>query len=290
MNIAQVYVPPGAGFMGPTEEDLKSATASIKSVYGPQATREYFLNETPAQVVYLDGFWIDATEVTHAAFSLSHPPGTQTLAERRGYTVAYRGQGKFKQLDGSSWRKPGWLDTRVEDMSVLPVTGVTWLEARQHCASLGLALPTEAQWERAARGPDGRRYPWGQEKPSCTRANAGYFPKSLFCAKRPLPVGERPAGQSVYGLHDVAGNVFEWVGDCRTDGYYWMPEGEAWMGFPVNPTPPPAAYADDCKSRMMRGGSWAFGYDAYLRGGARAVEEAATMAEWSLGFRCGSDL
>ena len=286
-DLEQVYIPPGAGFMGPTELDLQSATASIKSVYGPKATRDFFMNETPAHVVYLDGFWIDRTEVTHKAFSWSNPPGSDTLAERRGYTVAYRGKGEFKQLEKTSWRNPGWLDTRVENMSRLPVTGITWGEAKKHCASLGLSLPTEAQWERAARGTDGRRYPWGQEKPSCTLANAGYAP---YCARRPVAVGSHPEGQSLYGLQDVAGNVFEWVQDCRTDGYFWMPEGETWLGFPVNPTPPPAAYADDCASRMMRGGSWAFGYDAYLRAGARATEKGATMAEWGLGFRCGSDL
>ncbi len=93
-------------------------------------------------------------------------------------------------------------------------------------------------------------------------------------------------GASVYGVLDVAGNVWEWVRDCRTDRYDWMGEVTQWSGLPSNPEPPQSAWSDGCASRILRGGSWAFGYDAYLRPAARAFESGETMAEWSLGFRC----
>ena len=183
---------------------------------------------------------------------------------------------------------PTWPDGLPASAGTLPVTSVTWQEARGHCRAIGLDLPTGAQWERAARGPDGRRYPWGHGEPRCELANAGYFPKEDFCHKRPVAVGSTPAGQSVNEVLDVAGNVWEWVRDCRTDHYGWMDEVPVWAGLPANPEPPETAWSDGCASRMLRGGSWAFGYDAYLRPAARAFESGSTMAEWSLGFRCAS--
>ena len=286
ITITQRYIPPGPGVMGSTEADILAATESIQSVYGPEATRDYFVNETPPQVVHLDGFWIDLTEVTRTAFSWSQAPNTRTLAETRGFEQAYRGKGVFDQRQGGSWRTPSWPESLPGSAGALPVTAVTWKEAQTHCQSLGLDLPTDAQWERAARGPDGRRYPWGQGAPTCALANAGYFPKEDFCEKRPMTVGAYPEGASIYGVLDVAGNVWEWVRDCRTDRYDWVSELTRWSGLPVNPEPPQSAWSDGCASRILRGGSWAFGYDAYLRPAARAFESGETMAEWSLGFRC----
>jgi formylglycine-generating enzyme required for sulfatase activity len=286
MTLTQRFIPAGPGVMGSEEADLVAATTSIQSVYGAEGTRDFFVNETPPQVVHLDGFWIDLTEVTRAAFSWSRGAEPPTVAEQRGYEQAYRGRGAFDSRQGGSWRTPTWPEPLPGNAGTLPVTSVTWREARAHCQTMGLDLPTGAQWERAARGPTGQRYPWGHAEPTCGLANAGYFPKEDFCEKRPITVGSRPDGQSPYGVLDMAGNVWEWVRDCRTDRYDWMDDVTAWIGLPDNPEPPESAWSDGCSSRILRGGSWAFGYDAYMRPAARAFESGETMAEWSLGFRC----
>ncbi|MCH9685937.1 MAG: formylglycine-generating enzyme family protein [Deltaproteobacteria bacterium] len=95
-----------------------------------------------------------------------------------------------------------------------PVVCVTWLQARQYCEWRDQRLPTEAEWERAARGDDDRQFPWGDQAPSCERANLH------GCANGPRDVGSSNAGRSPYGLHDMAGNVWEWTHDWYDEGAY----------------------------------------------------------------------
>ena len=140
----------------------------------------------------LPGFAIDRTEVTRAGYAAC-------VAARRCKPV------------------PGHLAGPIGSDGHLPVTGVSWFDARDYCGFTGGRLPTEAEWEKAARGTDGREFPWGGGEPQCDRANWGNFDGEGPCAGqnpgKPLPVGRFPQGASPSGALDMAGNVWEWVAD-----------------------------------------------------------------------------
>lgn len=139
------------------------------------------------RLVRLRRFMIDRSEVTNADYA-------KCVAARQ-----CRPRAAF----------PGTDDARQ------PVVGVSWFDAHRYCRFVGKALPKEAQWEKAARGSDGRRFPWG-DAPDCARANFGNFAGSGACPKnpgRPEPVGQRAAGASPYGVLDMGGNVWEWVAE-----------------------------------------------------------------------------
>jgi formylglycine-generating enzyme required for sulfatase activity len=148
-------------------------------------------DERPAHQVYVSEFSIDRDEVT-----------------RRGYQSCVAAGVCARANDGG-------------DEGDVPVTGVSWHDASIYCAFLGKRLPTEAEWEKAARGSDGRLYPWGNQ-PNCGKANFGNFEGEGRCPDnpgRPVKVGAFP-GESPYGVRDLAGNVWEWVADRYDPRYY----------------------------------------------------------------------
>jgi eukaryotic-like serine/threonine-protein kinase len=144
-------------------------------------------DERPVKVIRLAAFHIDRTEVTRAMYA-------RCVAARRCKSLA--------------------VDLTAEPS--LPVTHLNWNEARTFCAFAGGRLPTEDEWEKAARGGDGREFPWGTEL-DCTRANWGNFENEGPCARKnpgkPVDVGSYPQGASPFGVLDMAGNVWEWVAD-----------------------------------------------------------------------------
>jgi len=144
-------------------------------------------DERPVKVRTLPAFRIDRTEVTRAMYE-------RCVAVRRC--------------------RPPAIDLTSEPN--LPVTNISWSEARAFCAFAGGRLPSEDEWEKAARGSDGREYPWGQDL-DCARANWGNFENEGPCAGKnpgkPVAVGSYPQGASPFGLFDMAGNVWEWVAD-----------------------------------------------------------------------------
>jgi formylglycine-generating enzyme required for sulfatase activity len=165
----------------------------------------------PARKVTLSGYWIYKTEVT--------------VAQYRKYCDATGAD----MPEDPGW---GWKDAH-------PIVNVTWDDATAYSAWAGVSLPTEAQWEKAARGTDGREYPWGSgwSAAKCVNDTGGG-------ASSTLPVGSKPAGASPYGCQDMAGNAWEWCADWYSDGYYASAPDR-------NPTGPAQG-----EYRVLRGGSW----------------------------------
>ena len=168
--------------------------------------------EKPQHRVYLDAYWIDRTEVTKAQYQ-------QCVAARK-------------------CRAPSCVGTRVDEH---PVVCVSWQDAADYCAWAGKRLPTEAEWEKAARGTDGRKYPWGNEAPDCGRLN--FFFRSKPCVESTSAVGAFPSGASPYGALDMAGNVSEWVADWYDEKYYASSPTQ-------NPTGPPSGQNGSCEEAI----------------------------------------
>jgi formylglycine-generating enzyme required for sulfatase activity len=210
-GMIMAYVPAGTFQMGTNE-------------IGPHVDH----GESPQHAVTLDGFWIDQIEVTcaqYAAFLNVH--GNRTA--NGGIAVRF-GQGyvRIEQVGQEYQSRPYAVS--------YPVVMVTWYGAEEYCQWVGARLPTEAEWEYAARGPDPVLYPWGNDAPTCDQANFG------DCARNLDETGVRPAGASWCGAQDMAGSVWEWVADWYGP-YPSTPQ--------VNPTGPASG-----DFRVMRGGGW----------------------------------
>ncbi|NKB81750.1 MAG: SUMF1/EgtB/PvdO family nonheme iron enzyme [Nitrospirales bacterium] len=204
-------------------------------------------DERPPHKVELDAFYIDQYEVTTARY------------------------GKFFQTTGRNKPKY-WTDTVLVRQGDRPVVGVTWHDAEAYCQWAGKRLPTEAEWEKAARGPDERTYPWGDNSPSGEKANYGRSYDSNFYSTRLEPVGSYEAGKSPYGVYDMAGSVWEWVADWYGKEYYAK---SPWKK-PKGPSSGPG--------KVIRGGSW-----DHTEGGIRSAFRRMFSPDYRisyLGFRC----
>jgi serine/threonine-protein kinase len=201
--------------------------------------------EKPVHTVGLDAFWIDQTEVTNAQFAGCVEAGACDPPEN----------------SSSDTRDTYYGDGAYDDY---PVIGVEWDQAVAYCDWAGARLPTEAEWEYAARGPEGRRYPWGNSEPDCEKANF------RGCAEDTTAVGSYPGGASWCGALDMSGNVWEWVADY--EGPY-SSERES------NPTGPASG-----GNRVRRGGAW---YDWPNRVlSALRVSIGPRMLRDIIGIRC----
>ena len=173
-------------------------------------------NERPLHEVELDAFYIDKYEVTN----------TQYMA--------------FVEATGGE--APQFIREDAYNQPNQPVVGLLWNFARDYCDWAGLQLPSEAQWEKAASGGDGRTYPWGDEDPTALMGNFNF-------SSGPTEVGSFPAGVSPYGVHDMAGNVWEWTIDEYEHTYYNRSPV-------VNPVNLKDAGLNDGPDRTLRGGGW----------------------------------
>ncbi len=171
-------------------------------------------------------------------------------------------------LETRHHRKPRFWDHKRFRDPRQPVVGVSWKDAKAYCDWAGLELPTEAQWEAAARGTDRRPYPWGNDNPSTEYADFG----KSYDRDRPNPVGSHPRGSGPYGAQDQAGGVWEWCADVWSSTAYQDRDGQR----------DPVA-AGESAGRVVRGGSWA-GVARLLRAAVRDGDGAGSR-DRSLGFR-----
>jgi eukaryotic-like serine/threonine-protein kinase len=197
--------------MGSTAAQVESFLAACSA-----CQPDWMSEEEPQHPVWLDAFWIDRTEVTNAQYQECVAAGACRVADMPSFDP--------------------------EGKPTHPVVEVTWADARSYCTWAGARLPTEAEWEKAARGTDARLYPWGNEPPDCKRAN--YWGKEGGCVGTTAPVGSYPTGASPYGALDMAGNALEWVADWYGQDYYSASPDR-------NPTGP-----DSGPGRVLRGLGW----------------------------------
>ena len=219
---------------------------------GPRGTREvdgFDDDEQPRHLVQLThAFCIDRTEAT---------------------VVEY---GRCVKAARCAPRRPGFVGDEY------PMTEVSWRDARDACTFMGGRLPTEAEWERAARGIDERLYPWGDWRPRCEYADAMYETTGHCRGYGPSPVGSFPAGASPYGVLDLAGNVLEWVDDAFVADAYRTNDGVD-----------PHRIDEHALRHGVRGGSWEYDVVHSLRVADRDGYPT-DLRDPTLGFRCAYDV
>jgi formylglycine-generating enzyme required for sulfatase activity len=199
-------------------------------------------DEHPQRKIELDAFDIDRTEVSVADYGKCVSAGA---CEPPACTE-----------DGDEPEKRG----------TYPVVCVPWESAKAYCAWAGKRLPTEAEWEKAARGTEGAKFPWGAGEPSCARAN------HYDCGNERKPVDSLPEGKSPYGALNMAGNVYEWVADWHHADYYALSPSKN----------PPGPWSG--RKKVVRGGAYSYGGDELTSHGR--TYDLPEKAYDQVGFRC----
>ena len=269
-DAAMVYVPAGYFLRGTT----KAKAEALSGQFG-----DFFMVETPQRSIYLSAYYIDKFEVTNRQYGAFldalkggerhsiHPDAPPD----KDYTPTY------------------WRDSRLNGPNH-PVTAVDWYDAYAYCRWAGKALPTEAQWEKAARGPDGLTYPWGDTWQVAYSSNVEFtFGKPVLSDRQWVlllgnlgldgvtmftqPVGSFPEGASPYGAHDMGGNLWEWARDRYIRDYYH-----------TAPSHDPSGPTGASPYRVLRGGCWS-SHRGKIRAAYRNYDLAADR-HLEIGFRC----
>jgi formylglycine-generating enzyme required for sulfatase activity len=181
---------------------LSECNATEGAVTGQPCQPGWFVGEIPQKTIFVDDFEINLYEITNAQYSACVGAG---VCQQAGRNIA---------ADSNLAYDPGYFSDNY------PVVGVSWHDANTYCNWVGGRLPSEAEWEKAARGDDGRRYPWGNTfDPSKANLDTGY----------PSPIGNYPGGASPYQIMDMAGNVFEWT--ATANGGNFVLRGGGWSKY-----------------------------------------------------------
>jgi formylglycine-generating enzyme len=279
-----VAVPAGCVPLGTSEQHLDDLAAS------QHYKREWFEDEAPQHDAEIAAFWIDAYPVTNSDYlAFCTDTGYATEAERRGFGLVY-GDTYWDEVDGASWRHPGGPEDGIDDRLDHPVVHIAYADALAYAAWAGKRLPTEAEWEYAAHGPQSRRWPWGDGwEPGFANSAEHWYGspisdfkawhswwaehrKSHGIAPATTSVGSfSPTGDSPFGAADMAGNVSEWTGSVyklydparRYHETYEIAAG---------------------RYQVLRGGSW-MNFRYQLRTSERFASDPA-YSSISIGFRC----
>jgi len=238
-------------------------------------------DERPQHTVFLDAYWIDQTEVTNAMYAkFVRETGYRTGIEEAGWGLVFIGA-QWEELPGADWRHPAGPESSTDELLNHPVVLVDWFDATAYCEWAGRQLPSEAQWEKAARGVSGQIYPWGNEPPTGYLANYADASAGFTWSDQTAddgfattaPVGSYSDGASPYLALDMAGNVLEWTADGYDENYYSS------QNFWQNPTGPA-----NSQGRVVRGGSWLL--ESWDVDTADRLKGTPNIGYSDRGFRC----
>ena len=230
---------------------------------------------TPVKTIEMSAFCVDRLERTNSQFI--GVLEESVAAGRPNRSVDGAMLYDFEDTDDDVPEGITWDDgpVLVEGLEDHPVVEVYWGSSKAYCSWVGMSLPTEAQWEKAARGSDERTYPWGEDAPSCDLANLRPDRSGEPCWDHTLPVGSFPLGASPYGALDMSGNIAEWVLDWYDEDYYAAaPELD----------PPGPSEPGSTRERIARGGNFPSGPPAATVFSRYREPEDATSN--GVGFRC----
>ena len=230
---SMVLVPAGEFLMGSSDAQVEQMARISPEM--PELMR----HETPQHRVYLDDFYIDQYEVTNAQFQrFVEETNYVTDAEQEGWGYCWEGTPTWPQIKSANWWSPFGVGDSIASKFDHPVIQVSYNDALAYARWAGKRLPTEAEWEKAARGTDGWLYPWGDDWDTSKVNSREGGPRTT------IPVGSYSGGVSPYQVHDMAGNVWEWVAD------WYHPKSYLWSPY-RNPTGVAVG-----THRVLRGGSW----------------------------------
>jgi formylglycine-generating enzyme required for sulfatase activity len=237
-----VHVAGGPFLQGSTPDDIETYMELCR-MFDSGCVEGNFDDEMPQRTVFISSFWIDTYEVTNEQFqAFVVDTGYTTTAEEKGASevlLDMRKNAGTDTISGTTWQHPEGPGSDIHTRMNYPVVHVSWFDAEAYCTWAGKRLPTEAEWEKAARGIQGAFFPWGDD----WQPDAAHI--SLEIAPGLTHVGAYPDGVSPYGAHDMLGNVSEWVADWYYQPYYQFA-----------PDRDPQGPDGQSRARGTRGGSW----------------------------------